>query len=66
MGAVQFQQAYLASTVPEKYEIFAHDPNAHGEVSQLVGEEYGLPEPAQVLAARCAGADMSQLRILVG
>jgi len=53
--AVQLEQADAARAIAEDDEVLAHDPDPPRHVAEVAREGHGLPEAAQVLAARRAG-----------
>ena len=64
MWAVQFQQPDLATAVAKRDEIVAEDFEPLRHVAELVRDDYRLPEPPQVFAARRARPDPGQLFVL--
>src|SRR5207245_3863422 len=63
MRAVQVQHADAPAAVAEDDQILAQNPRPQGRRREIARERHGLPEPAQVLAARGARSDFGQLGI---
>src|SRR5262249_7914085 len=61
--AVQMQHADAPPAVAKDHEILAQDPHPQGRRREIAREGDGLPEAAQILAARRAGADLGHLGI---
>jgi hypothetical protein len=58
MGAVGIEQAHPSPTVTEQDEVLPQDAHRPGQVGQLSGEAHRLPEAAEQLARRRAGASL--------
>jgi hypothetical protein len=63
---VSLEQADTMAKIPKDDQLLTHDPDGERDCAQLAGEGDGLPEPAEILAARCAGPDTSQLLVRRG
>ena len=63
MRAVQLDQSDLAAAVAKRDEVLAEDFKPLRHVAELVRDDYRLPEPPQVFAARRARPDAGQLII---
>ncbi len=61
--AVQLEQPDATAPVAEQHEILPEDPEAQRNVRQLPREGDRLPEAAEILAARRAGADPRELLV---
>ena len=63
MRAVQVQHADAPTAVAEDHEILAQHSHPQWRGGEISRERHRVPEPAQILAARCPGADLGQLRV---
>ena len=66
MRAVELEETDPAEAVAEQHEVLAHDPERERHVVELSREGDGLPEAAQVLAARRARAHARELGVRRG
>ena len=64
--AVSLEQAHSPASVPKHHQLLTHDADGERDCAQLAGEGDGLPEPAEIFAARCAGPDPGQLLVRRG
>ena len=66
MGAVKLQEAYTAALVAEGYQLLTESRDRKGPIFELMANENGLPEAAQVLAGGSAGPHVSNERVFFG
>ena len=64
MGAVGLHQPNAAAEVAKGHQFLAENFQGNGDIGELVGVAHGLPEPAQILAARRGRADVGQFSVL--
>jgi len=60
MRAVKMQHADAATPVAEGDQVFAEDPEPQRRRREIARERDGLPEAAQIFAARRSGPDPGQ------
>jgi hypothetical protein len=63
---MQLQQANGAAEIAKDYQVLSQNAEAYRKVSQVVREGDGLPEPAEVLSARCPWPYAGEFRVLPG
>src|SRR4029077_6736587 len=66
MRAVQVQHADAPAAIAEHHQVLAEDSGSQRRQRELARERDGLPEAAQILAARRARTDLGQLGIRRG
>ena len=66
VGAVHLDNADAAAEVAEGHQFLVHDFEREGKVGEVFGGAYGLPEAAQVLAARRPRPNVGHFGVFFG
>lgn len=61
---MEFKQTHAPSLVPKHDQILSQDPDNSGQLFEIFGMHYRLPEATEVLSTGGPGSYMGQLRVL--
>src|SRR5262245_37475813 len=60
---MELQHPHPATLVTEDHQILSQNADPHRHVLQRIRPYHGMPEPAQIFAARCARPDVGEFLV---